>query len=301
MSNTPATTEPGAAVERQQPEQDALAVLGSQLKQHAAIFATLLGVDADSKDAHQFRASAYSLCRSKPRLLKCERQSLLLAFAEVAELGLSLNPRLGEAYLIPRWNKTIRREVVNVQTGYHGLLKIVNRGPGIDSIHVDVVRKGDKWIERGGTDPCIVHERPLEGVDESDEGILAAYAVVWVRGSARPYTAVVRRPKILEAADMSGDKDGWSNTWTNHFTAMARKTALRRVANIVPGCSDTIEAVKVEDARAAGENVTLARVAEMFSEMTRQPAMPEGSLASRVLGPSVDGDQNEAPEGEGQP
>ena len=70
------------------------------------------------KQAIQFMRQAISLCKVNPKLLDCDRNSLLAEIMSAAELKLSLNSRLGQAYLVPFKNNA------TLIVGYKGYIDL---------------------------------------------------------------------------------------------------------------------------------------------------------------------------------
>jgi len=250
------------------------------------LFTALFG--NNEQQAVRFMAEAFAAIRKNPDLMQADRRTLVLALGEAAVLDLSPDPILGECYLIPRWNKDFGCKVVDFQTGYKGLIKLMHRGSSpIDWIVPEVVRRGEHFRNIRGTDPKIEHEVPLEGeIDETDDGIIGAYCAVMLRGSTRPITRVVRRSKIVEAAERSGDPRNktWSNVWRNFFEEMAMKTAVRRVAKYVPGADQAHQTLWREDERAAGRNPVLEQLRGVAGNMPAMaaPTQPSNSLDALV-------------------
>lgn len=208
-------------------------ILREDIGANGKLYAALL--KADEQGVAQFMAEAFHAVSTNPKLLDqkvCNRGSLLMALGNVAALGLSVSPTMGEAWLIPRGG------LCHFQVGYKGLVKLAHRSNQIDSIYVDVVYQGEVYSRRGGTDPKIEHLPDDTGELRTNnaEDILCAYAVVWVKGSSRPIVRTVPRNELTRTARSSGNPkdDKPSDVWLNHPEAMARKTALIRVAPMLP-------------------------------------------------------------------
>lgn len=226
--------------------------LKKDVASHGRTFAALL--KADDKELHRYMAEVYQATAANPKLLEAHRGSLLQAIGEGAAMGLSINPNLGEAYLIPRSRNVGDRDNpkwvqwVYFQRGYKGLIKLAYRSGLIESIYADVVYRGEHYVRRGGTDPMIDHiPDDVDGKRTGDyEDIVAAYAVVWIKGSAKPLFRAVSRAELDKARSMSGngskskkrkvdnDKPNVSDTWVSHPEAMCRKTALIRISSVLP-------------------------------------------------------------------
>jgi recombination protein RecT len=274
MSTKPAKREQAdAPAQNQNNEVSAEAILRRDIHQQGKLFGTLLATD--ERGVAKFMASAFHAIRSNPKLLEAHRGSLLLALGEAAVFGLDVNPAMGECWLIPRWDKNAGAKIVNFQLGYKGLMKLARRAGDV-RFHVDVVRKGDLFKQRGGTDPGIDHE-PCFGHEppnyDSDDSIVAAYAVAWEEGSKEPQFVVVRRAKLLQSRSRSGDPrnpDQWSDVWDDHFEAMCRKVAIARLSKLLTRADDLKHAVNREEMRDAGKDP--GPIVEQLRDLLKQNA-----------------------------
>lgn len=223
-------------------KQDPLQRLKRDLYGNGKHIAALL--KADEKELNRFMAEVALAASLNPKLLEAHRGSLLVAVGEAALMGMSINPNLGEAFLIPRSRNLGDKknpkwvQWVYFQRGYKGLVKLAYRSGLIDSIHADVVYKGEHYIRRGGTDPNIDHlPDDTDGKRTGNyDDIVAAYAVVWLKGSSRPVFRAVGKVDLDKARSMSGRGKGdeVSEVWNSHAEAMCFKTALIRVSPMLP-------------------------------------------------------------------
>ncbi len=203
-------------------------------KRYGKMLVTLIGGGKAEQD--RWMATMKYLFRSNPDLvLKCDHESLGLSIVRAASLGLDLNPLLGQAWIIPRWNSKANRNEAVLQVGYRGAIMLMYRGNTIASASANVVYKGEPWKWTAGTHEDLMHEPDDDLRTNVLDDIVAAYAVVWMRGSDRPIFKVVQRRKLLKASTMSGFKGAVSNTWRDHPEEMAAKTALIAVAKSIPG------------------------------------------------------------------
>jgi phage RecT family recombinase len=159
-------------------------------------------------------------------LLDADPGSFRSAVREAAGFGFSLNPRLGEAFLIPRKGK------VEMQSGYKGLVKLGWRSGILSSIHAECVYKGEKYKRIGGSEnPRIKHDPDDTGPLRTNKwpDIVCAYAVVFVGDSTRSIYQVAPRWRLSLARG-----EGTTDAWRSHPDSMCRKTALIMVANEMP-------------------------------------------------------------------
>ena len=163
-------------------------------------------------------------CERTPKLCECDRQSLFNAAMTFAVLGLEVDGVTGQGYLIPF--KGIAQPVI----GYKGLNTLGARA-GL-TICGGVVREGDEFEYREGTEAYVRHKRTLR--DESNRKIIAA----WASASAcfRPPTVkILSITEILAIKTKSprGGQPPWSDDAIG-FPAMAEKSAKRRLARDMP-------------------------------------------------------------------
>ncbi len=77
-------------------------------------------------------------------------ESIKKSLVLVANSGLTLNPQLGLAYLVPRWNKNLKRVECHLEPSYKGLRRLGIDSGAIDSAVAELVYKNDdfKWVDR---------------------------------------------------------------------------------------------------------------------------------------------------------
>jgi recombinational DNA repair protein RecT len=256
---------------------------------------------APDSTVERFCMECYQAVWNRPELLDANRDSLLLAFAETAVVGLSLNPTLKEAFI------EIRGGLARFGTQYQGLIKLMHRGGEVDFLFAEVVRRGDHFRQVGGSEPMIDHVAVALGYEpddyDDDASILASYAVVRLKGSTRSSHEVARRKEILQAMAMSKGKGGKppSSSWRDWFPRMAKKLPIRRLANTIPGADEAKMVLAIEDAQARGEPMTFDRVSQLLDPVSAPrvsvDAAPEdGAELSRLIASSGPASGDDAPD-----
>jgi len=165
-----------------------------------------------------------------PRLLDCDSMSLVAGVMQAAQFGLSLDPMMGEAYLVPRWSKKVKGHVATFQLGYKGLRKLAMQAdPGLQDIFAQWVYDRDVFEYTLGDEPRIDRHIPSE--EENPGELRLAYAVaVWKDGYKRRYVMLGRDiRKIRDNSDgyKKAKAEGWDSPWVSNEQEMWRKTALR--------------------------------------------------------------------------
>ncbi len=180
-----------------------------------------------------------------PDLAKADMRELIGALVGFAAIGIEPNTPLGHGWLIP-FAKREKRDGQWVTTGmsiqpiigYRGYIDLARRSGTIQSIHADVVYEGDQFSYEYGTEE---HLRHVYGPRDGDLVPLFAYAIARV-GEGHQFE-VMRWSEVLAIRDGSqgyqqakrrGGRSLESSPWVAHTEAMARKTAVRRLAKMLP-------------------------------------------------------------------
>lgn len=164
-----------------------------------------------------------------PKLLNCDRMSLLKAVMTSAQLGLEPNGPLGQAYLIPFGNQ------VQFIVGYKGLLSLARNSGEVQSITAQVVRENDEFNYSFGLDEKCDHIPLLSG----DRGAIThVYAIARFKDGGH-YFDVMSHDDILNIRNSSqgfkyAEKEKKDSPWHLHFEEMARKTVIRRISKYLP-------------------------------------------------------------------
>ena len=153
-------------------------------------------------------------------LLKCTRESVLMACLEAAQIGLEPTGVLNQAWLVPY--KTTARLMI----GYGGYITLLDRSRSYDFIEAVVVYENDEfWFQRG-TNPQI-HHVPAPDGERGHFGHKngGGYWVAWKKGSTRPQWDVMSWDELQKRRKVSkrAEEDMWK-AWPEE---MYRKTILR--------------------------------------------------------------------------
>jgi recombination protein RecT len=172
---------------------------------------------------------AESAVRLNEKLLSCERGSLMRSIMTGAILGLEIDGVTGQAFLVPFKGK------IQLIIGYKGFVTLAaNSGYRLEG---EIVRATDKFSYENGLSPYLRHSPLSPTATEEQRGqIVAAYAVARHTSSTLSGFRVVTIDQILKIRDSSqGYKyDASSSPWGTNFAEMARKTAIRALADQLP-------------------------------------------------------------------
>jgi recombination protein RecT len=179
-------------------------------------------------EAAQLVRDALTVVRQTPRLLECDKASLLGSLMTCAQLGLRPGVgALGHAYVIPFKGKA------QFILGYQGMLELANRSNEIDTVVARIVYENDVFQIDYGTD-SLTHIPAMTGRGK----VIGYYAKFYRKGSNRPTfewmsvaDAEEHRDKFAMAKDRQGNVVG---PWRDHFDGMGLKTVVRKLFKWMP-------------------------------------------------------------------
>ena len=224
---------------------------------------------------------AITACQNTPKLLDCERRSLLSAVMTCAQLGLEPDGVLGQAYLVPFKGR------VQFIAGYKGLLTLARNTGQVTAINAQLVRENDRFDYEYGLNERLEH-RPAEG-DRGEITHFYAYAKFTDGGH---YFEVMTKAEVDKVRDKSEGYQAFkagrikSTPWDSHYEQMGRKTAIRRIANYLP--MDVQRAILLERAYEQGHPSHIAddggviiEGGPLYSDADEGPEGPEQQLEKR--------------------
>jgi phage RecT family recombinase len=149
-------------------------------------------------------------------------KSVILAMANVAATGLSLNPAYGLAYLVPR-DGAIRLDI-----SYKGLLQIATDTGSIKWGRADVVYKADSFVYNGPAD-APEHRADVFAKDRGE--IIGAYCIAKTcDGDILAGVMTLAELHTVRGASESWKRGavGKKGPWENYFEEMAKKAIIKR-------------------------------------------------------------------------
>lgn len=186
-----------------------------------------------------------TLISRNPKIAKCSISSLIGAVMQASILGLKPVAELGHCYFVPYNNKVKdsdgndRYELqIQFQIGYKGYLELARRSGQIKMVYAEVVREGDEFSYCLGLNPNVTH---VPNQQVSDGKITHAYAVVHYKDGGYNFSVITRSEieSYRKRNKMQGNAaDG---AWGTDFPAMAKKTAIRRLAPYLPLDTDYLQ------------------------------------------------------------
>jgi len=201
----------------------------------------------DVVKADRFIRIALTTCQRTPRLLQADARSLIGAIVEAAQVGLVPDNILGEGYLIPFWNKKRSCYEVQFMPGYKGYIKLAHRSGEVSNVFARVVYENEPFKILHGLKTRI-HHQPLPPSSRGEKRI-GAYAVAQKKDGS---TAIefLWEDEIMAIRERSRAKD--EGPWVTDPDEMVKKTAIRRLAKVLPLSTEWSRVAALDEAREAG-------------------------------------------------
>ena len=172
--------------------------------------------------AERFARIALTELRRTPKLVECAPESLLGALMLCAQLGLEPGP-LGHAYFVPFKRAYDSGQVKDINTG--------------------VVHEGDAFEWREGTRPFLDH---TPSGPPAERAFTHAYAVARLKTGGTVFRVIF--PEDVERArKASANATNPASPWQTDYFAMVRKTAVRRLAPMLPQSPTFAQAMTADD------------------------------------------------------
>lgn len=161
-------------------------------------------------------------------------ESLEQAIMNISAIGISINPALKEAYLIPRDGKVV------LDISYIGLVKLATDTGSVEWVQVETVREGDTFEHNG------VGLKPTHKFDPfSDRGEIKGGYCVAKLASGDFLVTVMSKKEVDEIKEKSSKVKSDKGPWSTFYEEMMKKTIIKRAAKLWPKSERVKTAVDV--------------------------------------------------------
>jgi recombination protein RecT len=174
-----------------------------------------------------------------PYLQKADKNTVLRAVLNLAQVGLTLNPISKYAALVPRFNSSTRQVECVLEPMYQGLAKLLTDYGAVKSISCELIYEGDEILIDKASIEKVKKHTPyfLTGKDKGK--IIAAYSLATLSDGSKHFEGM-SYSEICEIRDRSESykayKDGKikSCIWVSDEGEMSRKTVFKRHFKYLP-------------------------------------------------------------------
>lgn len=189
----------------------------------------------------RFTRMALSALNTTPKLAECTQMSFLSALMNAAQLGLEPNTPLGEAYLIPYYEKGVC--VCQFQIGYKGLINLGYRNPQMQIISAQAVYEHDKFEYEFGLNPKLVHRPALRDRGE----VTLFYGLFKLTNGGFGFEVMSKDDMDEYAKEYSKSFDSSFSPWKNNYIGMAKKTVIKQALKYAPLRTDFRKALSTDE------------------------------------------------------
>lgn len=192
----------------------------------------------------KFMSTVYNLLLVNPKIAQCDKMTVLNAVNRSAQLGLSPDPMIGEAYFIPRDRKEKQgNQWVSVgttcdfQIGYKGLIKIAYASKFIKLMQCYTVYDNDHLIMEAGLKPDY---RVSRGTSRGEiDGFLCMVKLENDEWDFE-YMSIADVNRIRDKSDAYKASSKYNNDspWTSSYEEMGKKTVVKRLFKRLPKLDD---------------------------------------------------------------
>lgn len=168
------------------------------------------------------------------------KASFALAMQQIASSGLTLNPAMGLAFLVPREGKVI------ADISYRGLMKIATDSRAVDLVVACSVYSRDTFSYNGANDePIHVYDPFLAKHDRGEfRGVYVKAYLSIGKLLVHPVSAEdVYAARQLSSAWANTDPSKKKGPWDTHFDSMAIKTGIKIARKYWPMTSPALDNV----------------------------------------------------------
>jgi recombination protein RecT len=212
----------------------------------------------------------------------CTGISILNAIAIAAQLGLCCNGVGNEGWLVAFRSQYLPDGWLEATfiPGYSGLIRLCYQSQAVVSIKGECVRQGDHFTWNGGSDGFVEHWWDL-GAKRDALPIVGAWALAEMR-DAKERIVVVMDKDAIDALRTT-DNDPYSLMWSKFPDTGYRKTALRRLAKLLPKSPQLALAMTLEDRvdiRESSLDLSPLTNPEVTAEVTRSQQLLDNLKSS---------------------
>lgn len=207
--------------------------------------------------------------------------SLVASVVNTATIGISLNPALGLAYLVPRDGRVI------LDISYRGLVKLATDTGAILWAKAELVHEGDFFRYRG---PATMPEHSFDPFASGEDrgGFRGAYCIAKT-STGDLLVEAMSAEKIYQVRNKSQAftrASGASGPWVDWFDQMVIKTVLKRARKSwpmsAPRLDHAIHMLNVDNGEGFADNSSGREIVHLENKMMEESGVSLGAVNSAL-------------------
>ena len=195
----------------------------------------------------RFQREFMTMVQTNAMLLSCEPKSLIEAAMQSAQLNLSLDKNMGQAYVVPYKGKA------QFQIGYLGYLELARRSGQIKSIRAEIVYEGDEFERQYTHQGVEFHHTPCPPSQRGEKIGVYMFAEFTNGGSHFEFMFAEEVEEIKKLSPSASKK---GSIWEIHEDAMWKKTVIKRASKYLPLSVEAQRASRLDELADAGVDVS---------------------------------------------
>lgn len=219
----------------------------------------MLSFQNDQQKLNKFESNLLRLCANSS-LKDCSPMSIVGAAMQAVYLGLDLDPILGQAYVVPRWNNKLKRTEASFLTGYQGFVELIRRSGKLLSYNTVLIYERENWNLEYTLFGINFSHKPLSPSKRGDK-IIGGYMIAFLKDGGNHLEFMWNEE--IESIELLSDsaKSNFSPWKANSLSreAMMKKTVIRRAFKSLPKSNEIAKVVALEEATEAG-NINYEKV-----------------------------------------
>lgn len=195
----------------------------------------------NTDEALAFKTAVVDYVRKSPKLLECDRVSLMSAFVQVAQFRFLPSSVSGEMYVIPYGREA------KPQLGYQGIVTLLYRAKTVTAITGNIIYENDHFEFEEGLNPKLVHKPAKFGTPKGAP--IGAYTIAEMASGSKTFK-VMSKDDIMAIKNLSKAKNSADSPWNSNkdpFNWMWLKTCLIQHSKLLPKTPELIKAIEIDN------------------------------------------------------
>lgn len=186
--------------------------------------------DNDPQTVRRICAYVANAAMKTPQLFDCTKNSIVNAMLKCCAFG--IEPNGWDAHILPYGKEA------TLVIDYKGFITLAQKSERISNVRAELVCQNDEFDYYNGRVSHRINFFKPRGE------IIGAYAVATYKDGTEQ-SAVLSKEEIDKVRNMSRARN--AAAWTTHYGEMAKKTAVRRLAKMLPLSHAAVAAIQYDD------------------------------------------------------
>lgn len=196
-------------------------------------------INSTEKELMKECTYAIGILKKTPKLLECGQNSIKQSILNISIIGLSLNPVMKLAYLMPKYNRDLKKNECVLEPSYIGLSKLLTDSGVVKTLEAALIWENDDITVDLSTEKKITSHTPYFLLGKEKGKFIGAYSKArlsdgYIHAEVMPASDVyeIRERSDAYIAYKAGKLK--KCTWESDFSEMVRKSVFKRHYKRIP-------------------------------------------------------------------